>query len=114
MARSLEMKQSGTGVLVEKHEISQLLLTGYFCLSTLLSSNSSANDLFSSALRNNMIASGEALIRDWKDWDDAAAKLVLVLHGIEPAESEVRLRRLVDEIIHEKTDRGEEILESLR
>lgn len=48
-----------------------------------------------------------------EDWDDAAAELGLELHGIDPAESEVRLRRLVDKIIHEKTDRGEEILESL-
>jgi hypothetical protein len=47
-------------------------------------------------------------------WDDAAAALVLELHGIDPAESEVRLRRLVDKIIREKTDCGEEVLESLR
>jgi hypothetical protein len=49
-----------------------------------------------------------------EDWDDAAAALVLELHGIDPAQSEVRLRRLVDKIIREKTERGEEILESLR
>ncbi len=49
-----------------------------------------------------------------EDWDDAAAALVLELHGIDPAQSEVRLRRLVDRIIQEKTDRGEEVLESLR
>lgn len=49
-----------------------------------------------------------------EDWDDAAAELVLRLHGINPAESEERLRRLVDQIILEKTDRGEEVLESLQ
>lgn len=49
-----------------------------------------------------------------EDWDETAAELVLELHGINPAESEERLRRLVDKIILEKTDRGEGVLESLR
>jgi hypothetical protein len=56
----------------------------------------------------------KSLLGPEEEWDDAAAEFVLTLHGIDPGESKARLGGLVDKIIREKTDRGEEVLESLR
>jgi len=47
-------------------------------------------------------------------WDDSAAELVLELHGIDSSKSKVRLKRIVDKLIQGKTERGEEVITSLR
>lgn len=56
----------------------------------------------------------KSLLGPEQEWDDAAAEFVLRLHGIDPGESKARLSSLVDKIIREKTDRGEEVAKSLR
>jgi len=48
-----------------------------------------------------------------EEWDDAAAELALELHGIDSSGAKLRLKRLVDKLIREKTERGENILPSL-
>lgn len=49
-----------------------------------------------------------------EEWHDAAANFVLRSNGIDPRESKARLSGLVDKVVREKKDRGEEILASLR
>jgi len=49
-----------------------------------------------------------------EEWHDAAANFVLSSYGIDPRESKAKLSELVDKVVREKKDRGEEILASLR
>ena len=48
-----------------------------------------------------------------EEWDDDAVSLALELRGLDSTQSELRLKKLVDNIIQEKTAQGKTIEPSL-
>jgi len=44
-----------------------------------------------------------------EEWDDAAAELVLEVHGLDSSEAPVRLANLIEREINSRKERGEEI-----
>ncbi len=49
-----------------------------------------------------------------EEWDDDAAEFVLGVYGIDPADAGLYVKRLLDNIVREKEEKGEPISQRLR